>query len=64
VLCLGLPLVSVAGSLPFFVAALVTLGMGNGLLDVSMSAHAARASSSTRPTEASGLRAPGCRPAS
>ena len=36
VLCLGLPLVSLASSLPFFVLALVILGAGNGLLDVSM----------------------------
>jgi MFS family permease len=42
VLCLGLPLAALAGSLPFFVAALVALGVGNGLLDVSMNAHAAR----------------------
>ena len=41
-LCLGLPLAAFAGSLPFFVAALAALGMGNGLLDVSMNAHAAR----------------------
>jgi predicted MFS family arabinose efflux permease len=41
-LCLGLPLVAFAASLPFFVAALAALGMGNGLLDVSMNAHAAR----------------------
>jgi hypothetical protein len=42
VLGLGLPLVSAAGDLPFFVAALFVLGVGNGLLDVSMNAHAAR----------------------
>jgi MFS family permease len=42
VLCLGLPLVSAAGDLPLFVSALFVLGMGNGLLDVSMNAHAAR----------------------
>ena len=42
VLCLGLPLVSLAGDLTFFVLALVVLGAGNGLLDVSMNAHAAR----------------------
>jgi MFS family permease len=41
-LCLGLPLVALAGSLPFLVAALAALGMGNALLDVSMNAHAAR----------------------
>lgn len=42
VLCLGLPLVSLAGNLPAFVVALFILGMGNSLLDVSMNAHAAR----------------------
>lgn len=42
VLCLGLTLVSLAGDLPFFVLGLLVLGAGNGLLDVSMNAHAAR----------------------
>jgi MFS family permease len=41
-LCLGLPLVSLAASLPLLVATLFLLGMGNSLLDVSMNAHAAR----------------------
>jgi hypothetical protein len=42
VLGLGLALIPAAGDLPFFVAALFVLGVGNGLLDVSMNAHAAR----------------------
>lgn len=42
VLCGGLPLVAFAPSLPVFVAALVVLGVGNSVLDVSMNAHAAR----------------------
>jgi hypothetical protein len=41
-LCLGLPLVCLAGDLAFFATALFVLGAGNGLLDVSMNAHAAR----------------------
>lgn len=42
VLCGGLPLVAFAPDAPLFVAALVVLGVGNSLLDVSMNAHAAR----------------------
>jgi MFS family permease len=42
VLCGGLPLVAFAPNLAMFVAALVVLGAGNSLLDVSMNAHAAR----------------------
>ncbi|WP_245573318.1 MFS transporter [Amycolatopsis benzoatilytica] len=42
VLCAGLPLVAFAPDVPLFVAALVVLGVGNSLLDVSMNAHAAR----------------------
>jgi MFS family permease len=42
VLCAGLPLVALAPSLSWFVGALVVLGAGNSLLDVSMNAHAAR----------------------
>jgi MFS family permease len=42
VLCGGLALVALAPSLPVFVGALVVLGVGNSLLDVSMNAHAAR----------------------
>jgi MFS family permease len=42
VLCAGLPLVAFAPGLPLFIAALVVLGVGNSLLDVSMNAHAAR----------------------
>lgn len=42
ILCLGLALASLAGDLPVFVLALFILGAGNGLLDVSMNAHAAR----------------------
>lgn len=42
VLCGGLPLVAFAPDVPLFVAALVVLGVGNSLLDVSMNAHAAR----------------------
>lgn len=42
VLCSGLPLVAFAPTFPLFVAALVVLGIGNSLLDVSMNAHAAR----------------------
>ncbi|WP_033292923.1 MFS transporter [Amycolatopsis jejuensis] len=42
VLCAGLPLAALAPDLPLFVAALVVLGVGNSLLDVSMNAHAAR----------------------
>jgi MFS family permease len=42
VLCGGLPLVAFAPNLAVFVAALVVLGIGNSLLDVSMNAHAAR----------------------
>jgi MFS family permease len=45
VLCAGLPLVAFAPGLPWFVAALVVLGFGNSLLDVSMNAHAARVES-------------------
>lgn len=42
VLCGGLPLVALAPDLPWFVAALVVLGVGNSVLDVGMNAHAAR----------------------
>ncbi|MEV8608625.1 MFS transporter [Amycolatopsis sp. NPDC051373] len=42
VLCAGLPLAALASNLVAFVGALVVLGMGNSLLDVSMNAHAAR----------------------
>ncbi|GAA3556998.1 MFS transporter [Amycolatopsis ultiminotia] len=42
VLCAGLPFTAFAADLPLFVAALVVLGIGNSLLDVSMNAHAAR----------------------
>lgn len=42
VLCLGLPLISLAGDLALLVGALFVLGVGNSLLDVSMNAHAAR----------------------
>jgi MFS family permease len=42
VLCIGLPLVAFAPNLVVFVAALVVLGIGNSLLDVSMNSHAAR----------------------
>jgi MFS family permease len=42
VLCGGLPAVAFAPNLGLFVAALVVLGVGNSLLDVSMNAHAAR----------------------
>lgn len=42
VLCAGLPAVAFAPDLPFLVAALAVLGVGNSLLDVSMNAHAAR----------------------
>ncbi|WP_433274909.1 MFS transporter [Pseudonocardia xinjiangensis] len=42
ILCVGLPLVAFAPNLEGFVAALVVLGIGNSLLDVSMNAHAAR----------------------
>ncbi|WP_326566776.1 MFS transporter [Amycolatopsis rhabdoformis] len=42
VLCCGLPLAALAPDLALFVAALVVLGVGNSLLDVSMNAHAAR----------------------
>jgi Na+/melibiose symporter-like transporter len=44
-LCLGLPLAAVSPSLPVLVTALFVLGCGNGLLDVSMNAHAARVES-------------------
>lgn len=42
VLCGGLPLVAFAPGAGTFIAALVVLGAGNSLLDVSMNAHAAR----------------------
>jgi MFS family permease len=42
VLCGGLPLVASAATFGLFVAALVVVGVGNSLLDVSMNAHAAR----------------------
>jgi hypothetical protein len=42
VLCGGLALVPAARGLPSLVAALLVLGAGNSLLDVSMNAHAAR----------------------
>jgi MFS family permease len=42
VICSGLPLVAFAPGFALFVAALVVLGVGNSLLDVSMNAHAAR----------------------
>jgi MFS family permease len=42
VLCAGLPLVAFAPAFGWFGAALVVLGVGNSLLDVSMNAHAAR----------------------
>ncbi|MEV4599297.1 MFS transporter [Amycolatopsis sp. NPDC049253] len=42
VLCAGLPLAALASNLIAFVGALVVLGVGNSLLDVSMNAHAAR----------------------
>ncbi|WIX81297.1 MFS transporter [Amycolatopsis carbonis] len=42
VLCAGLPLAALASNLVAFVGALVVLGVGNSLLDVSMNAHAAR----------------------
>jgi MFS family permease len=42
VLCSGLPLVAFAPGFALFIAALVVLGIGNSLLDVSMNAHAAR----------------------
>lgn len=42
VLCGGLPLVAFASTFTLFVAALVVLGAGNSLLDVSMNTHAAR----------------------
>jgi fucose permease len=41
-LCAGLPWVAFAPNLPVFGAALVVLGVGNSILDVSMNAHAAR----------------------
>ncbi|QRP46577.1 MFS transporter [Amycolatopsis sp. FDAARGOS 1241] len=42
VLCAGLPLAAFAPDLVTFVGALVVLGVGNSLLDVSMNAHALR----------------------
>jgi MFS family permease len=45
ILCAGLPLVAFAPGPPWFVAALLVLGFGNSLLDVSMNAHAARVES-------------------
>ena len=42
ILCAGLPLVAFAPNLGVLVPALVVLGAGNSLLDVSMNAHAAR----------------------
>jgi MFS family permease len=42
VLCGSLPLVALAPNLPMLVAALVVLGIGNSILDVSMNSHAAR----------------------
>lgn len=42
VLCGGLPVVAFAPNPVMFVGALVVLGIGNSLLDVSMNAHAAR----------------------
>jgi MFS family permease len=42
VICAGLPLVAFAPNFALFVAALVVMGIGNSLLDVSMNAHAAR----------------------
>jgi MFS family permease len=42
VLCGSLPLVAAAPGPELFVAALVLLGVGNSLLDVTMNAHAAR----------------------
>lgn len=41
-LCAGLPAIAWAPAPGAFVAALVVLGMGNSVLDVAMSAHAAR----------------------
>jgi MFS family permease len=41
-LCAGLPAIAFASDLTLFVGALVLLGAGNSLLDVSMNAHAAR----------------------
>jgi MFS family permease len=45
VMCAGLPLVAFAPNLSMLVGALVVLGIGNSLLDVSMNAHAARVES-------------------
>jgi MFS family permease len=42
VICSGLPLVAFAPGFVAFVGALVVVGIGNSLLDVSMNAHAAR----------------------
>lgn len=42
VLCAGLPAAALAPDLPWFTAALLVLGAGNGLLDVAMNTHAAR----------------------
>ncbi|MCH6167286.1 MFS transporter [Pseudonocardia alaniniphila] len=42
ILCAGLPLVAFAPNLAVLVPALVVLGAGNSLIDVSMNAHAAR----------------------
>jgi MFS family permease len=42
VICSGLPLVAFAPGFALFIAALVVLGVGNSLLDVSMNTHAAR----------------------
>jgi MFS family permease len=42
VLCVSLPMVAFAPNLPVLVIALVVLGAGNSVLDVSMNAHAAR----------------------
>jgi MFS family permease len=42
VLCAGLPLVAFTPNLAVLVPALVVLGAGNSLLDISMNAHAAR----------------------
>ena len=42
VLCGALPAVAFAPAFPLFVITLVTLGIGNSLLDVAMNSHAAR----------------------
>jgi MFS family permease len=42
VICSGLPMVAFAPGFALFVGALVVVGIGNSLLDVSMNAHAAR----------------------